>query len=235
METFLMRASMILFGLVVVGVAIGTATYAAWRTAMATHAVTGYKLGGSHGQPACECTRGGGRGGGYKTRCHCRSCAFSAGDHHPECPCPVCGAEGQECTCDCEAVGTEGDHYMEMILMGACLSMFGLAVACLTFGAATQQKAEPSGRNDKKESGERATGTAISIHVLRIEGLHERGQLPLPVLHVDASPPKKPRIDRPRARAQQRHGGAYGPQENAGPRVRGLRDSFPHFQNDCEG
>ena len=27
---------------------------------------------------------------------------------------------------------------MEMLLMGACLSMFGLAVACLAFGAATR-------------------------------------------------------------------------------------------------
>ena len=28
---------------------------------------------------------------------------------------------------------------MEMLLMGACLSMFGLAVACLAFGAATRE------------------------------------------------------------------------------------------------
>jgi len=31
---------------------------------------------------------------------------------------------------------------MEMLLMGACLSMFGLAVACLAFGAATRQPEE---------------------------------------------------------------------------------------------
>jgi hypothetical protein len=29
---------------------------------------------------------------------------------------------------------------MEMLLMGACLSMFGLAVACLAFGAATREE-----------------------------------------------------------------------------------------------
>ncbi len=29
---------------------------------------------------------------------------------------------------------------MEMLLMGACLSVFGLAVACLAFGAATRQE-----------------------------------------------------------------------------------------------
>jgi hypothetical protein len=31
---------------------------------------------------------------------------------------------------------------MEMLLMGACLSMFGLAVACLAFGAATRETGE---------------------------------------------------------------------------------------------
>lgn len=31
---------------------------------------------------------------------------------------------------------------MEMLLMGACLSMFGLAVACLAFGAATRETKE---------------------------------------------------------------------------------------------
>jgi hypothetical protein len=31
---------------------------------------------------------------------------------------------------------------MEMLLMGACLSVFGLAVACLAFGAATRMPEE---------------------------------------------------------------------------------------------
>jgi hypothetical protein len=31
---------------------------------------------------------------------------------------------------------------MEMLLMGACLSLFGLAVACLAFGAATRDEKE---------------------------------------------------------------------------------------------
>jgi hypothetical protein len=31
---------------------------------------------------------------------------------------------------------------MEMLLMGACLSMFGLAIACLAFGAATREPEE---------------------------------------------------------------------------------------------
>ncbi len=33
---------------------------------------------------------------------------------------------------------------MEMLLMGACLSIFGLAVACLAFGAATRESEEPA-------------------------------------------------------------------------------------------
>ena len=33
---------------------------------------------------------------------------------------------------------------MEMLLMGACLSMFGLAVACLAFGAATREPEQTS-------------------------------------------------------------------------------------------
>jgi hypothetical protein len=33
---------------------------------------------------------------------------------------------------------------MEMLLMGACLSMFGLAVACLAFGAATRTEDSPA-------------------------------------------------------------------------------------------
>ncbi len=33
---------------------------------------------------------------------------------------------------------------MEMLLMGACLSVFGLAVACLAFGAATRGLEEPA-------------------------------------------------------------------------------------------
>jgi hypothetical protein len=32
----------------------------------------------------------------------------------------------------------EGERHMEMLLMGASLSIFGLAVACLAFGAATR-------------------------------------------------------------------------------------------------
>jgi hypothetical protein len=41
---------------------------------------------------------------------------------------------------------------MEMLLMGACLSMFGLAVTCLAFGAATrgpeEQEAAPAAERE---------------------------------------------------------------------------------------
>lgn len=39
---------------------------------------------------------------------------------------------------------------MEMLLMGACLSLFGLAVACVTFQAATRQEIEPAGKTDNE-------------------------------------------------------------------------------------
>ena len=39
---------------------------------------------------------------------------------------------------------------MDMLMMGACLSLFGLAVACVTFQAATQE-IEP-GKNDNENS-----------------------------------------------------------------------------------
>jgi hypothetical protein len=43
---------------------------------------------------------------------------------------------------------------MEMLLMGACLSLFGLAVTCMTFRAATRQDDEPPKRNANEKSNE---------------------------------------------------------------------------------
>ena len=40
---------------------------------------------------------------------------------------------------------------MDMLMMVACLSLFGLAVACVTFQAATRQETEP-GKNDNENS-----------------------------------------------------------------------------------
>ena len=40
---------------------------------------------------------------------------------------------------------------MDMLMMGACLSLFGLAVACVTFQEATRQETEP-GKNDNENS-----------------------------------------------------------------------------------
>jgi hypothetical protein len=52
---------------------------------------------------------------------------------------------------------------MEMLLMGACLSIFGLAVACLAFGAATRDVESVS-----------APAVAESRESLRIPALPER-------------------------------------------------------------
>jgi len=38
---------------------------------------------------------------------------------------------------------------MEMLLMGASLAMFGLAVACVTFGAAVRKPEESSYRSEE--------------------------------------------------------------------------------------
>jgi len=47
---------------------------------------------------------------------------------------------------------------MEMLLMGACLSMFGLAVMCLAFGAATRDEkpVEPAGLEKPMEAAKMA-------------------------------------------------------------------------------
>ena len=39
---------------------------------------------------------------------------------------------------------------MEMLLMGACQGMFGLAVACVTFGAVVREPEETSERSKKQ-------------------------------------------------------------------------------------
>jgi hypothetical protein len=51
---------------------------------------------------------------------------------------------------------------MEMILMGACVSLFGLVVTCLAFAAATRQKTEPSSnRDDSKRLTEQHSGPPL--------------------------------------------------------------------------
>ena len=51
---------------------------------------------------------------------------------------------------------------MEMLLMGACLSMFGLAVACLAFGAATRQPEETAVSVAAEEVEKEVTKAAVS-------------------------------------------------------------------------
>jgi hypothetical protein len=65
--------------------------------------------------------------------------------------CQAAGPVGRDAThsqifagwhAECFQAYTKGDRQMEMLLMGACLSVFGLAVACLAFGAATRTQKE---------------------------------------------------------------------------------------------
>ena len=61
---------------------------------------------------------------------------------------------------------------MEMLLMGACLSMFGLAVMCLAFGAATRdERAEESAGLEKLEA----------MKIAAPEHFFVEGPLPVPV------------------------------------------------------
>jgi len=63
---------------------------------------------------------------------------------------------------------------MEMLLMGAVLSMFGLAVACLTFGAATRRVREEE--------------AAAATEVLKVEAPAPRFFADTPALPVVARP-----------------------------------------------
>jgi hypothetical protein len=62
---------------------------------------------------------------------------------------------------------------MEMLLMGACLSMFGLAVMCLAFGAATRDErpVEPAGFEKPMEA----------VKIAAPERFFVEGPLPIPV------------------------------------------------------
>ena len=64
---------------------------------------------------------------------------------------------------------------MEMLLMGACLSIFGLAVACLAFGAATREPETVS-----------APAAAEQKEAVRIAAVPERFFVEPPVLPMAA-------------------------------------------------
>ncbi len=49
---------------------------------------------------------------------------------------------------------------MEMLLMGACLSLFGLAVACLAFGAATRGEEQAPANTRPQPAAAQATAKA---------------------------------------------------------------------------
>jgi hypothetical protein len=50
---------------------------------------------------------------------------------------------------------------MEMLLMGACLSMFGLAVACVAFGAATRDERAKARRPEAAMEAAKSAAVAI--------------------------------------------------------------------------
>jgi len=53
---------------------------------------------------------------------------------------------------------------MEMLLMGVCLSLFGVAVTCLVFAAATRGHAVESGTAEKKtQEGDKCDDEATEI------------------------------------------------------------------------
>jgi len=71
---------------------------------------------------------------------------------------------------------------MEMLLMGACLSMFGLAVACLAFGAATR-KEEPSAVEARPAVAKAAAASPARFFVSpAIIPVAEHAQVPLEAL-----------------------------------------------------
>jgi hypothetical protein len=54
---------------------------------------------------------------------------------------------------------------MEMLLMGACLSLFGLAVTCLAFGAATRTEEPSLGAQRKPEVAKAAAAAPARFFV----------------------------------------------------------------------
>jgi hypothetical protein len=73
---------------------------------------------------------------------------------------------------------------MEMLLMGACLSLFGLAVACLAFGAATRTE-EPSAAQPRPAVAKAAAAAASPARFFvspAIIPVAEHAQVPIEAL-----------------------------------------------------
>jgi hypothetical protein len=71
---------------------------------------------------------------------------------------------------------------MEMLLMGACLSLFGLAVTCLAFGAATRTE-EPSAVEAKPAVAKAAAASPARFFVSpAIIPMAEHAQVPIEAL-----------------------------------------------------
>ncbi len=73
---------------------------------------------------------------------------------------------------------------MDMLLMGACLAMFGIAVACLAFGAATRdaRQAQASAPAIEKELAKAAASPAHFFVNVPAPGIAARPRVPIEVL-----------------------------------------------------
>lgn len=72
---------------------------------------------------------------------------------------------------------------MEMLLMGVCVSMFGLAVACLAFGAATRNLDEPAtAPSAEKEPVKLEAATANFFSDTPVLPVAARNQVPIEAL-----------------------------------------------------
>ena len=72
---------------------------------------------------------------------------------------------------------------MEMLLMGACLSLFGLAVACLAFGAATRRVDETAAATGVHKDAVKAAVSPARFFVDRtVLPVAARNRVPIEVL-----------------------------------------------------
>ena len=103
---------------------------------------------------------------------------------------------------------------MEMLLMGAVLSMFGLAVACLAFGAATRKRKEPRRARSERSRESRPPARRLLRRCFPPSPLAARNRVPIEALLLADRKPRSPgtggrrmlpRIPEPGPAAQQDH------------------------------
>ncbi len=74
-----------------------------------------------------------------------------------------------------------------MLLMGVCLSMFGLAVACLAFGAATRTDDEsPVVSQPQPAAAQTAAKTRFFVDPVAVAGAHARVPIEALLLQIES-------------------------------------------------